>query len=139
MNQTAIFWPMLAHVLLVYVVYGVMRVRRVGSVRSGEARTSQFKVRTTEPASSMTVANNLMNQFELPVLFHVLGLALYVTQGVSYLTVALMWIFILTRYAHAFVHLGSNSLRRRSALFTLGALVLLVAWVWFAVHIAGVV
>ena len=138
MNQTAIFWPMLAQVLLIYLVYGVMARRRYFAVRSGEAKVGQYKVRSTEPASSVTVANNLINQFELPVLFHVLGLALFVTNGVNYLTLALMWIFIALRYAHAWFHLTSNSLLHRSRAFYFCAIVLALAWIWFALHLAGV-
>jgi hypothetical protein len=139
MNQTAIFWPMLAHVLLVYIVYGVMGRRRYGAVRSGEAKAGQFRTRATEPASSVTVANNLSNQFELPVLFHVLCLALYATSGVNYLTLALMWIFIATRYVHAWIHLTSNRLVLRSRAFFVGAVVLALAWIWFALHLLTVV
>jgi len=139
MNQTAIFWPMMAHVLLVYIVYGVMGKRRYGAVHSREARVDQFKGRTDEPASSVTAANNLLNQFELPVLFHVLCLALYVTNGVNYLTLVLMWLFILTRYVHAFVHLTGNTVMVRSRLFMVGALILAICWIWFALHIAGIV
>jgi hypothetical protein len=113
--------------------------RRYHAVKSGEAKVGQYKVRSTEPASSVTVANNLINQFELPVLFHVLCLALFVTNGVNYLTLALMWLFIATRYVHAFVHLTSNNLRHRSRMFFLGAVILLVAWVWFALHLLGAV
>ncbi|AZO30156.1 MULTISPECIES: MAPEG family protein [unclassified Mesorhizobium] len=139
MNQTAIFWPMLAHVLLVYVVYLVMFKRRYFAVKSGEAKISQYKVRSTEPASSVTVANNLINQFELPVLFHVLCLALFVTNGVNYLTLALMWLFVVTRYVHAWVHLSRNYLLYRSRAFFVGAGVLLIAWIWFALHLLGAV
>ena len=139
MHQTAIFWPMLAHVLLVYIVYLVMLRRRYFAVKSGEAKIGQYKVRSTEPASSVTVANNLINQFELPVLFHVLCLALFVTNGVNYLTLALMWLFIATRYVHAFVHLISNNLQHRTPVFCLGAGILLVAWIWFALHLLGMV
>lgn len=139
MNQTAIFWPMLAHVLLVYIVYLVMLRRRYGAVKSGEAKVGQYRVRSTEPASSVTVANNLINQFELPVLFHVLCLALFVTNGVNYLTLALMWLFILTRYAHALVHLTSNNLMHRSRAFFVGAGILFIAWTWFALHLLGAV
>ncbi|RVC58712.1 MAG: hypothetical protein EOS65_24625 [Mesorhizobium sp.] len=138
MSQTAIFWPMLAHVLLVYIVYLVMARRRYIAVKSGEAKVGQYKVRTTEPASCVTVANNLINQFELPVLFHALCLALFVTNGVNYLTLALAWIFILSRYVHAWVHLSSNNLRHRSRVFFFGAVVLLLAWALFALHLAGV-
>ncbi|RWD63455.1 MAG: hypothetical protein EOS36_12540 [Mesorhizobium sp.] len=139
MNQTAIFWPMLAHVLLVYIVYLVMLKRRYLAVKSGEAKISQYKVRSTEPVSSVTVANNLINQFELPVLFHVLCLALFVTNGVNYLTLALMWLFVVTRYVHAWVHVTRNYMLHRSRAFFFGAGVLLVAWIWFALHLAGAV
>ena len=139
MRQTAIFWPMLAHVLLVYIVYLVMFKRRYEAVKSGEARISQYKVRSTEPASSVTVANNLINQFELPVLFHVLCLALFVTNGVNYLTLALMWLFIATRYVHAWVHLNGNHVPHRTSAFFLGAGILLIAWIWFGLHLLGVV
>ena len=133
MRQTAIFWPMLAHVLLVYIVYLVMLMRRYGAVKSGEARVSQYKLRSTEPASSVTVANNLINQFELPVLFHVLCLALFVTNGVNYLTLALMWLFIAARYVHG------NHVPHRTSVFFLGAGILLIAWIWFGLHLLGVV
>ncbi|RWM05940.1 MAG: hypothetical protein E5X80_04565 [Mesorhizobium sp.] len=139
MNQTAIFWPMLAHVLLVYIVYLVMLKRRYLAVKSGEAKISQYKVRSTEPASSVTVANNLINQFELPVLFHVLCLALFVTNGVNYLTLMLTWLFVVTRYVHAWVHLTRNYMLHRSRAFFLGAGILLVAWIWFALHLLGAV
>lgn len=139
MNQTAIFWPVLAHVLLIYIVYGVLGRRRYGAVKSGEAKVGQYKVRSTEPASSVTVAANLSNQFELPVLFYVLCLTLHVTNGVNYLTLALMWIFVASRCFHAWVHLTSNNLLLRSRSFSFGAVIILLGWIWFALHLLGVV
>lgn len=139
MNQTTIFWPVLAQVLLVYIVYVVMGRRRFVAVKSGEAKVGQFKTRSTEPASSVTVAANLCNQFELPVLFYVLCLTLHVTNGVNYLTLLLMWIFVLTRYFHAWVHLSSNNLRLRSRSFFAGAVIILLGWIWVALHLLGAV
>jgi hypothetical protein len=139
MNQTTIFWPVLAHVLLIYIVYGVLGRRRYGAIRSGEAKPGQYKVRSTEPASSTTVAANLINQFELPVLFYVLCLTLHLTNGVNYLTLALMWIFVASRYFHAWIHLTSNNLLLRSRSFFVGAVILLLGWIWFALHLLGVV
>ncbi|MEI9427233.1 MAPEG family protein [Mesorhizobium sp. Cs1299R1N3] len=139
MNQTAIFWPVLAHVLLIYIVYCVLGRRRYVAVKSGEAKASQYKARSTEPASCATVAGNLSNQFELPVLFYVLCLALHVTNGVNYLTLALMWAFVVTRYFHAGVHLTSNDLRWRSRSFFLGAVIVLLGWIWLALHLLGVI
>lgn len=139
MRQLLIFWPVLAHVLLVFIVYGVLAVRRGAAVKTGEANVKQFKGRYEEPASSVTASNNLMNQFELPVLFHFAALAFYVTQGVTIVVLTLAWIFVALRYAHAWIHLTTNSLRWRNMLFRLGVVSLFALWVAFAIHLAQMV
>lgn len=137
MNQTAIFWPMLAQVLLVYIVYVVLGQRRQQAVASGEAKVSQFKLRTSEPEMSATAANSVANQFELPVLFYAACLSLYVTEGVAYVSVALAWLFVVTRYAHAWFHLGANRIKFRRRAFIAGWLALALMWIWFALRLAG--
>ena len=72
--------------------------------------------------------NNLANQFELPVLFHAVCLALFVTGGAGPVAVWLAWAFVLSRYAHAFVHVTSNRIRFRQPMFTLGFLALGAMW-----------
>lgn len=139
MNQTAIFWPVLAQVLLTYLVYGVLAVRRRQAIRTGEVKAGQFRTRSVEPGESATAAANLMNQFEAPVLFFVLCLALYVTNGVNYVTLVLMWLFVIARFAHAGVHLTVNRVFWRFRAFGLGLVVLAVGWIWFAVHLTGAV
>jgi hypothetical protein len=73
----------------------------------------------------------------LPVLFHAACLALYVTSGVNVVTVGLAWLFILTRYIHAWVHVTSNRLRYRSRLFRAGMMLVGLMWVWLTLHLAG--
>jgi len=139
MSPTAILWPMIGHAVLVGIVYGVLRVRRYGAVRSGEAKVSQFRERGSEPSSSAAVSGNLMNQFELPMLLHAVCLALYVTNGVSYISVTLAWLFIVLRYVHAAVALTGNRIRYRSPAFAAGAVVMGLLWLYFALHLAGAV
>ena len=139
MNQTIILWPVIAQVVLAFAVYVVLGIRRSEAVRSGAAKVGQFRTRTTEPDVSATAANNVLNQFELPVLFYVGCLALLMITGVSYLTLTLAWLFVLTRYCHAWVHLTSNYLRLRSALFFAGAVLVALLWLCLALKLAGVV
>lgn len=135
MNQTAIFWPMIAHVALVYGVYFMMFLRRMSAVRSGSAKVSQFRENRDEPPQSLFVRNNLANQFELPVLFHVCCLALYATAGAGTVAVMLAWLFVLSRYVHAVIHVTSNRIRLRQPAFTLGFLALGAMWIALAIHI----
>ena len=129
MNQTAIFWPMLTHVALVYAVYALISRRRIAAVKAGSAQSSQFRKNQIEPPESLFVRNNLTNQFELPVLFYAACLSLFVTGGVSAITVALAWLFALSRIAHTYVHVTSNRIRYRRPIFTLGYFLLAGMWI----------
>ncbi|SER96141.1 MAPEG family protein [Rhizobium sp. NFR03] len=135
MIHTAMIWPVIAQVLLVYIVYGVMGKRRFGAVRQGTARARDFLVPSIEPETSATVARNLTNQFELPVLFYLVCTLLIVTNGVSILTVSAAWLFVLSRYGHAFVHMTSNRLMLRHRLFVVGLFTNALLWLLLAVHI----
>lgn len=135
MNQTAIFWPMLAHVALVYGIYVLMFLRRKAAVQAGSTKISQFRENTNEPPESLFVRNNLANQYELPVLFHACCLALYSVTAAGLFAVVLAWIFVLSRYVHAYIHVTSNRIRYRQPAFTLGFVVLAIMWIWLALAI----
>ena len=137
MSQTAVFWPMLAHVLLVFIVYVILAIRRRDTVLSGAAQASAYKQRASEPESTMTVANNLMNQFEAPVLLHVWCLALHAIGAVSPLALMLAWLFVASRYVHAWIHLTTNRLKYRSAVIRVGVLLLALMWLLFAWRLTG--
>lgn len=135
-SSTAIFWPVLAQVLLTYIVYLTVSSRRLGSVKAGTAKASDFKVPFIEPEPSATAARNLTNQFELPVLFFAACLSLYVTGGAGIAALVAAWAFVMARAVHAYIHLTSNKVMLRRRLFIVSLAVNLVQWVLLAVHIA---
>ena len=132
------FWPMVAHAVLVFILYALLGWRRRVLVTDGRIKPSQFRENHAgdEPAESLVVRNSIANQFELPLLFHVCCIVLYVTQADNLPAVILAWLFVATRYVHAFVHVTSNNLRYRSPLFALGYIVLAGMWVWLGVWLA---
>jgi hypothetical protein len=132
------FWPLVAHAVLVFILYALLGWRRHTLVKVGRIRISQFRENhaAAEPAESLVVRNCIANQFELPLLFHACCIVLYVTQADNLPAVILAWMFVATRYAHAFVHVTSNNLRYRSPLFALGFIVLGGMWVWLGIWLA---
>jgi hypothetical protein len=139
MNQTAIFWPVIAQVLLVYIVYGVVSLRRSTAIKAGNVRLSDFRENRHEPRESVFAHNNLLNQFQLPVLFYVVCLCIYATQGNSTAVTVLAWLFVASRYIHAAVHVTTNRMRYRRLAFSVGYVVLGLMWAWFALHLLAVV
>ncbi len=136
MAGTAIIWPMIAHVALVYGVYALIALRLKRAVDTGSAKVSQFRENRDEPAESLFVRNNLANQFELPVLFHACCLALLASGGVGPVVLVLAWIFVVSRYAHTAIHVTTNRIRYRQPAFAAGFLTLGAMWAALAVHIA---
>lgn len=128
MNQAAIFWPMIAQVALTYGVYALISIRRKAAVRAGQASVSQFRENQNEPASSLFVRNNLANQFELPVLFYAGCLTVHALGATTAATLALAWVFVVSRYVHAAVHVTTNRIRHRQPAFVVGYVALAAIW-----------
>ncbi len=139
MNQTVILWPMIAQAVLIYSVYFLVSKKRIEAIKAGSAKSSQFRENLVEPPESQFVRNNLANQYELPTLFFPLCIALYVTDGVSWLIVVLAWLFVASRILHAWIHITTNRIRHRRPMFIVGWLVLGVLWAIFALQISGLV
>ena len=51
------------------------------------------------------------------------------------LFVALAWIFVIFRLLHAYVHVTSNVVRLRGAMFGIAALVLIIMWAIYTVQV----
>lgn len=136
MTGYEMFWPIVAHAVLVFILYCLLGLRRSAVVKAGKAESHQFRENRDEPAESLVVRNNLANQFELPVLFYAVSIILFITQADNLPAVILAWIFVATRYAHSYVHVTSNNLRYRSPLFTLGFLALFGMFAWLVIWMA---
>ena len=130
MSNTAIFWPLIVQTALIYTIYVLISRRRLAAVKAGQAQASDYKVPIVEPEATATVARNLVNQFELPFLFYAVCIILYMVNGVNDVTLALAWLFVLTRIAHSWVHVTSNKVRLRRPIFTIGYLVNGLLWLW---------
>lgn len=135
MNQSAIFWPVLAQFVLVILLYALLSVRRKKAVAAGSIKVSQFRENLTEPAESLFVRNSLNNQFELPTLFYIACICLFVTSGVTTLAIVLAWIFVASRYIHAAIHVTTNRIRHRQPAFIVGFVILIGLWGVFAAHL----
>lgn len=139
MSPNTIFWPMIAQAALTFAIYALMSRRRIAAIKAGKAKPSQFRENRDEPEESLFARNSLTNQFELPVLFFAVVLALHATNAANIITVVLAWFFVLSRYFHAWIHVTTNRIRYRRPAFVVGFVVLALLWIWLALRIAGLV
>lgn len=136
MQTTAIFWPVIAQVLLTYAIYIVASNRRVGAVKRGEVKAREFLVPTTEPAQSATAIRSLVNQFELPMLFIFGCFGLFVIGAADAVAIVLAWGFVASRIVHAAIHVTTNALMQRRGAFIVGFGLNALLWLYFAFRLA---
>ena len=134
MNSNLIIWPVLAQIALTLMMLIVLAVRKAKAVKAGDVDRRKAAMNNRAwPDSVVKVSNNLANQFEVPVLFYVMCLVLHSMDAVDMVALLLASLFALSRYAHAYVHIGSNHVPTRLRLFLVGCFVLIallvnIAW-----------
>jgi hypothetical protein len=126
MAPQTIFLPVVAQVWLVIGLYALLARGKKQAAAKGEVDEARRALHADAwPDSVRQINNNIANQFELPVLFFVLLLALYSLGVAGHFAQALAWVFVGSRYLHAHEHVGRNLVPRRRALFSIGVIAVL--------------
>lgn len=112
MNNELILQPMIGMMLLTAVVWFVLYAKRIPAMRAArmpaQTYTTPDKTIDLLPESVSYPSNNMKNLFELPVLFYVLCLLLYVTENVDGVYLAAAWSFVGFRVLHSVIHITVN-------------------------------
>ncbi len=125
---------MLALVALTIIVAIRMYSHRVDFMKKNRIHPQKVQTRAQalEQLTDTRASDNFMNLFEMPVLFYVACLTIYVTNSASPLLVALAWAYVAFRVVHSFIHCSYNKVMHRFAVFILSAIVLLFIWLILA-------
>ncbi len=127
---------MAAQVLLTLALLVLMGRERVPRVMSGEIPVADIAVdRSAYPLKARLLSNSFDNQFQLPVLFFVAALLTLQLGLVGWAEVILAWLFVALRYGHAVIHVTTNRVHRRFAVYSAGLAVLTLFWLWLTIRV----
>jgi hypothetical protein len=138
MPAARILYPVLALVALTFVVLLLIPYARFRAAARGRVTVADFRYGESAnvPGDVSLPNRNLMNLLELPLLFHVGCLALYVTNTVDTLALVLAWLYVALRIVHSFIHLTYNNVFHRLSAFAASNVLLLALWIRWAVALA---
>ena len=136
---TAILWPTFALVLLIFVVWVTLIVQRLGHIKRNppkpeELATTAGAARYFEPVAMP--GNNLVNLFEMPVLFFALVPLLLMTHHAGHIEVILAWFYVALRAVHSFIHIGPKQVTARFMVYLVSCIILSAMWIGFAFDMA---
>jgi hypothetical protein len=124
MDQTVIFQPFVATMLLTMVVWVYMYGRRLPFIFSSGLDPKQMtplELARRSPPQVSNPSDNLKNLFELPTVFYAVVLYLYVTHQVDRAYLVAAWGFFLFRALHSVVHCTFNFIPLRFVLYVISA------------------
>jgi hypothetical protein len=131
MDQTVIFRPFLATMLLTLVVWVYMYSRRLPFIFANQLDSRQMtplELARLSPPQVSNPSDNLKNLFELPTVFYAVVLYLFATGQVDSVYLGAAWGFFLFRLLHSAVHCTFNFIPLRFFLYVFSA-----AALWFMV------
>jgi len=133
MDPMTIFLPVSAMAMLTFMVLLLIPYKRVKARLANQVSNEDFSYGESQrvPGSVALPNRNMMNLLEIPVLFYVLCIILFITGNVTPFFVNSAWIYFALRLGHSIVHLSYNHVLHRLAFFASSNLVLLIMWIQF--------
>ena len=138
-NKNLLIYPMAFYAFYMFGIATYMFRMRVKALKNREVSMKYFKSygsETPPPEYAKIAERHYENQFEVPTLFFSTGVMQYALGMANNLTLGLLWLFVISRLLHSFIHLGSNNIKFRMPFFTLGWFALLVLWAQMLFFIA---
>jgi len=133
MEPTSIFAPVSALAMLTFGVLLLIPYKRIRASVKQTVTADDFAYGESKRVpGDVTLPNrNMMNLLEIPVLFYVLCVILFITGHVTPFFVDMAWLYFALRLIHSVVHLTYNKVLHRLACFAGSNLVLIIMWIQF--------
>ena len=136
MDNTLILYPLLPVVFLNFFVIFHMRYMIEKAIKKREVRYSWFRVyEGSAPEYMLAARHHYKNYFELPILFYLFCIILYVINDVRDLDLWIAWLFVVFKLIHSYIRLTSNYVPNRAYAFYICVLLLLGGWIYLAIRI----
>jgi len=87
------------------------------------------------PKKARQVAASFHNQLEIPPFFYLVSVLALLTDTAGPAFLALAWGFVLSRIAHAAIHVTSNDVKLRGPAYIIGVFILIAMWIMLAVQV----
>ncbi|WP_455203761.1 MAPEG family protein [Kaarinaea lacus] len=132
MDISELLLPLLAMVLLTAMVWITMYYTRIKEIFRKKIAVQSLANHTAGQKQLQRVAgpsDNLINLFEMPVLFYAAILTAYTIEFNSVALLYLAWIYVILRYIHSFIHVTYDKVIHRFSVYFTSSMVLWAMWI----------
>ena len=123
MQNYSVFLPVVIQIILTISLYIFLAIVKARASKQGLVNEERRSLHDDAwPDNVLQVNNSVRNQFEAPILFYVLIILLWLTNGVNLYVYVFAWSFVASRIVHASIHVRSNFVPFRRKAFIVGGL-----------------
>lgn len=129
-KSAAIFLPVLVVVALTFFAFLRVAGARVRAAKEEDRDPTYYRafIGPPEPEYAIVAVRHYGNLFEVPVLFYVGCMTLFVLNGVTIWGLIFAWGYVAARLLQSFVHLTYNNPTHRGLSFVAGWLFVAALW-----------
>lgn len=130
-----LFAPVLVQFAMTMGLLLATGLSRALAIRSRQVRIKDVALgQNAWPPRVTQIGNSFHNQLEMPVFFMLAIVFAFFTRDDSTLTLGLAWAYVALRIVHMLIHVTSNIVPVRFAVFALSNMVLAAMWIRAAVR-----
>ena len=136
MDKILIIYPILAVVLMNFIVMFHMRYMISKAIKNRDVEYKYFKAyESSAPEYLLTSRHHYKNFFEIPILFYLLCLVLYMIDDVSAIDLWIAWLFVIFKGVHSYIRITSNYVPYRAYSFFVCVFLLFGGWINLTIKI----
>ncbi|HIA84722.1 MAG TPA: hypothetical protein EYO27_01065 [Candidatus Marinimicrobia bacterium] len=136
MDNILIIYPILPVVLMNFIVMFHMRYMIVKAIKKRDVKYKYFRAyEGSAPEYLLTSRHHYKNFFEIPILFYLLCLVLYMIDDVSAIDLWIAWLFVLFKGIHSYIRITSNYVPYRAYSFNVCVFLLFGGWIILVIKI----
>ena len=136
MDKILIIYPILAVVLMNFIVMFHMRYMISKAIKNKDVEYKYFKAyESSAPEYLLTSRHHYKNFFEIPILFYLLCLVLYMIDDVSAIDLWIAWLFVVFKGIHSYIRITSNYVPYRAYSFFVCVFLLFGGWINLTIKI----
>ena len=131
MQSQSILYPLFAQVGLTFLVWLWMYATRIYTLQKNHIDANELRSVEDEHRLLKSVlgpSENLVNLFEMPVLFYTACILIYVTHTGTGMMLTLAWLFVAFRALHSLIHCSYNQVMHRFTAYFISSLCLWGMW-----------
>ena len=129
-EKILILYPAIAMFFCTFSVIGLLGMSRYRAIHNREVSIKYYEKYTDgQQTDRLHILNrHVQNHFEVPPLFYIGIILLFITDTVTLLALISAWGFVLLRCIHSTIHLGRNNVSQRFFCFGLSLISLFLLW-----------